>query len=75
MSYWRATISGGSTFSASLRTRAEFSDPYILDRAVARLGVDERGSNFAPSSRRALGHADANIVALDSHRALQVAQD
>ena len=75
LSYWRATISGFSDFSASLRSRSEFSDPYILDRAVTRLGVNERGSNFAPPSRRALLHEEASIVALDSSRALREEQD
>ena len=74
LSYWRATISGFSDFSASLRSRTEFSDPYILDRAVTRLGVYESGSNFAPSSRRALVHEDTSIVALDSYRALREVQ-
>ena len=75
LSYWRATISGFSDYSASLRSRTEFSNPYILDRAVTRLSVDESGSNFAPPSRRALVHEETSIVALDSYRALREEQD
>ena len=75
LSYWRATISAFSDFSTSLRSRSEFSDPYILDRAVTRLRVDESGSNFAPLSRRALVHEDSSFVALDSYRALREEQE
>jgi hypothetical protein len=53
VSYWKTTkIDSTPTFTASLRTRKDFINPYILERVVDKLKIDEYGSNFLSTTKR-----------------------
>jgi len=53
LSYWETTKSDSRpTFTASLRARKEFTNPYILERVVDKLKIDEYGTNFSTTSKR-----------------------
>jgi len=53
VSYWETTKNGStSTFTASLRARKDFINPYILERVVDKLKIDEYGSNFSSTTKR-----------------------
>jgi hypothetical protein len=53
VSFWETTKNGSNpTFTASLRARKDFINPYILERVVDRLKIDEYGSNFLSTTKR-----------------------
>jgi hypothetical protein len=53
VSYWETTKNGStSTFTASLRVRKDFTNPYILERVIDKLKIDEYGSNFSSTTKR-----------------------
>jgi len=53
VSYLETTKNGSaSTFTASLRVRNDFINPYILERVVDELKIDENGSNFLSTTKR-----------------------
>jgi len=53
VSYWETTKNGSTpTFTASLRARKDFINPYILERVVEKLKIDEYGSNFFSTTKR-----------------------
>jgi len=53
VSYWETTGNGSTpTFTASLRARKDFINPYILERVVDKLKIDEHGSNLLSTTKR-----------------------
>jgi hypothetical protein len=44
-SYWAATLAGNS-FTAALRSKPAFSNPYCLEEALTTFGIDDRGTAF-----------------------------
>jgi hypothetical protein len=70
VSYWETTKSGSSpTFTTSLRARKEFTNPYILERVVEKLKIDEFGSNFVSNSGRR--HTPNEYIAQDFYLVLR----
>lgn len=70
LSYWETTKSNSSpTFTASLRARKEFTNPYILERVVDKLKIDEYGTNFSTTSKRR--HTPDEYVAEDFYLVLR----
>ena len=61
--YWEATQNGHS-FTASLRSRKAFMNPYLLEEVIATFGIDDKGSECAqkrwdPLSLPVQGHHEA----------------
>ena len=77
-SYWASTCQTGRNFTGSLRARAEFNNPYILDRVVASFGIDEHGSNFprvaAGGGARRRAFHPSEYEAEDFYQILQIQQ-
>lgn len=70
LSYWETTKSSISpTFTASLRARKEFTNPYILERVIDKLNIDEYGTNFSTTSTRR--HSPDEYVAEDFYLVLR----
>ena len=70
LSYWEKTKSYSSpTFTASLRARKEFTNPYILERVIGKLKIDEYGTTFSTTSKRR--HTPDEYVAEDFYLVLR----
>ena len=58
--FHRTTLASGGrqSFTSALRARAEFSNPYILERVVESFAIDEYGSHFPRGAGGRAFHPD-----------------
>jgi hypothetical protein len=66
--YWHATNVGHS-FTASLRSRKAFMNPYLLEEVIGTFGIDDKGSEYEQKRWDPLG-----LPAQGHHEALDVTQ-
>lgn len=66
--YWEATQRGHS-FTASLRSRRAFMNPYLLEEVIATFGIDDKGSECAQERWDPLG-----LPVQGHHEALDMSQ-
>ena len=59
----------GHSFTASLRSRKAFMNPYLLEEVIATFGIDDKGSEYLQKQWDPLG-----LPVQGHHEALDVAQ-
>jgi hypothetical protein len=54
---YAALTAGGRDFTASLRDKPDFANPYLLDRVIESFGIPQGASNYPTECERGTGRA------------------